>query len=305
MKSSILCVLAFLAGAVSADTLTLPPAELHPQIGAILKQYPPLGKGGFRIEELDDSRYLVIGIGKAPLKNGFSQAVRGAELDAEAQIAKALNPTEINVETTRSQSAASRSDGSTERHSVRKKFIKMLVSSHTPFITSCGMWTTGTTLYCARAVFVGDFDHRASEGKLSAGVTDFSILKAPPADLELLPYLARGGTILLKQEANTFLISAVFVPEKLPSSKKLTFARNQAYKNMIAFISGGKLEHQLVSISKSIASDRDGDSVRRIKRKNLEKTIQGEFQFIEPFARWRTKEFPYEFFLYCVKVDMD
>ena len=278
-------------------------ADIHPVVFRILQSYPPLQKGGYRIEKSGENRYIVLGIGRASLKNGFFQARRGAELDAEAQIAKALNPTQMTVENSREKTSTVSSSGEAESQVIRQKFVKMLVSSHTPFICSCGMWRSGNALYCARAVFVGEFEHGNSQAKLSSRVSDLNCKGESGRLIEAFPYLSSGGTILFRAGETALLLTVALAPgSMMPPNRKFTFARNQAYKNLIAFISGGKLDEQLTVVTKSISSGQGENSSRRTKRKNLESAVKGEFQFIEPQAHWKTTDGQADCFLYVVKL---
>lgn len=305
-KIFIISIVAICCG-VNAQNITPSSAEIHPAVYAVIENYPPLQKGGYRIEKYSDEKYIVVGIGKAKITNSFSNMVRMAELDAELQIAKALNPTQITVETSRSKKTEiSSSDGVRSQNSY-KKFVEMLVSSHTPFITSCGFWRNGKNLYCARAVFVGDFNHFAQSTKLSSKITSFSAKESNNWLLDAvdkLPFLSNGGTILLKTDNFSYLVTVSIVPAKFPPSRRLIFGRNQAYKNMIAFISGGKLDQQLIAVTKKFSSSDGQSSFRQKKRKKLEASVKGNFQFIEPVANWIIPGTQSVFFLYSVKIDI-
>ena len=168
------------------------------------------------------------------------------------------------------------------------------------------MWRKGETLYCARAVFVGDFDHKKPEITLSSRVEGFKCKDDVKRLLaEGFPYLSNGGTILFKEQGVSYLLTVVPVSGKLPISQKLTFGRNQAYKYMIGFLSGGKFEQSLTVLTKSFSSDKGDEQVRRTKRKNLESAVKGEFQFIEPFAQWKLADDHADCFLYLVKLGTD
>ena len=277
--------------------------EIHPEIYRILQAYPPIQKGGYRIERFSDTEYIVLGIGKASLKNGFLKASRTAVLDAEMQIAKAINPTQMTVENHRNKSSKISSSGQTGSQVFREKFVRMLVASHTPFIYSCGVWSKNQTLYCARAVFVGDFEHRNRATTLSSMAEDLKCKGDVKKQIEGFPYLRNGGTVMFHEQGTTYLLTVAIVPGNLSKNQKLTFARNQAYKNMIAFISGGKFEQNLTVLTES-SSSYDGEKrSRRIKRKNIESAVKGEFQFIEPQAQWKIDQA--DCFLYVVKAGSD
>jgi hypothetical protein len=300
-------LLAFCIGGTAFGESLLPaPDEIHPEIYKVLKSYPPLLRGGYRIEKYDNDRYIVIGVGRAGFKKNFFMTFRAAELDAEVQIAKAINATTVTAETKRTDTAVSTSDGNNLRVQDKRKFAKMLVSSRTPFIISCGTWSRGNSIYCARAVFVGDFEHTALEGNLNDRVQQLSSADdAPPELLNVLrklPYLAKGGTAMIVHNGSNHIITVVCASEKMSYSNRLTFARNHAYKNIIAFISGGKLEHQLTVLSETQISSDGTTSARRRKRKELEASIQGEAKFITPLMNWKIPETGYQFFLYAIKL---
>lgn len=319
MKFTTSIIFLFFSLFAIAAEIVLHPAEIHPEIYISLKNYPPLQMGGYRIEKIDEAQYIVIGIGKASImKNDFFKAARVAELDAELQIAKALNPSSVTVETTRSKTTITKSktdngksEQSVERESNIRKFAKILTSSQTPFIISCGIWQHGKYVFCARAVFVGKFDHFSTEAKLSDEVANFKDYDDDPKifnnlpevikAIENVPYLSCGGTILLDVNEIPYLITAVLVPGKQPPSKQLIFARKQAHKNMIAFVSGGKLENQLVSITRSFTSDEQND-FRISERRKLTNKINGEFKFIQPIAKWKVNGTNNLFYLYAVKL---
>jgi len=277
-------------------------ADIHPEIYRILQSYPPLQKGGYRIEKFDDEKFIVAGIGKAIIDNNFFTAARHAELDAELQITKALNPTQITVEVFRGKSTVMTAN-SAETQNFRKKFVQMLVSSQTPFIYSCGFWQHGKFLYCARAVFVGDFEHNGTTGNFYNQVSQLKeINKEAAKTVEQLCYLNRGGTVLFKQNGENLLLTVAAVPAKQPRNKQLIFAKTQAQKNFVSFISGGKLEHQLNRIAETYSSSNGENYSRSEKRKNLTTFINGEFQFLKPDAYWQVSGTNCCFYLYTVKL---
>lgn len=302
MRFRIVCFFLLAAFMAAAQESIPSPADVHPEIFRILKDYPPLLKGGYRIERFGENRYIVLGIGRAALNNGFLRALKTAELDAELQIAKALQPALITVENLRSKTTETSSSGETESRVFREKFVKMLVSAQTPFIHSCGAWRNENTLFCARAVFVGEFEHRNRQAKLSSRVSGLRGREEMLRVAEDFSYLNSGGTLLFQCSGTALLLTVAVTPPGLPESRKLTFARNQAYRNLIAFVSGGKLEQQLTVLNEIFSSDKGELQARRSKRKELESTVKGEFQFIEPLARWRIFSGSADCFLYIVKL---
>ena len=56
---------------VAAQEIIPAKADIHPEIYRILQSYPPLQKGGYRIEKFDDEKFIVAGIGKAIIDNNF------------------------------------------------------------------------------------------------------------------------------------------------------------------------------------------------------------------------------------------
>lgn len=305
MKKFLIFSVISLLYVVNAVEIIPSATEIHPQILAAIKNYPPLQKGGYRIEKIDEEQYVVIGIGKAKSSTNFSAASRAATLDAELQIAKALNPQQITVKTSKNKTVESSSVEGVISQSSYKKIIERLISSHTPFITSCGFWEYEKYLYCARAVFVGKFEHIVEKAFLKDKVIDFSTSEKNPQLLKIvnqLPYLSHGGTILIKAKDVSYLVTAAIVPINLTPVRRLAFARNQAYKNMIAFISGGNLDQQLISVSERFSSSDGLHKSKRVKRKNLEASVKGDSRFIEPIANWKIADIPCVFFLYAIKV---
>lgn len=274
---------------------------VHPEIYKVLKNYNPLQKGGYRIEKFNEGKYIVVGIGKAVLKNNFIKAQRAAEIDAELQIAKALNPTHITVENHRSKKTIVSSDKTVESKTIRQKFIQMLISSHTPFVYSCGTWQRGKYIYYAKAVFVGKFEHKNKKSSFKPQIINLNDNNKTSNIITNFSYLSYGGTFLIDNNTSKQLLTVAVVPNNLPPSRKLTFARNQAYKNFIAFISGTKLEQQLTVISEHVSSNKEKSLSRKSKRKNLEASIKGEFQFITPVAKWNIHNTKSEFYLYIIQ----
>lgn len=288
------------------DGFTIPFAyEVHPEIAAAIKNYPPLAEGGSRVCKLSRDRFIVIGIGKALMTGSFINVSRKAELDAEVQIARVLTPAQITVETSSSSYFTDSSDGGSEYKFSYRNFFESLISSQNPYITSCGFWKHGKYLYCARAVFVGRHDFLKKDAAFNERAVDFSIQKQVPElapIIEQLSYLKLGGTILLKAGQTPFLLTAVAVPLRLPGSRKLIFARNLAYRNLIAFISGGKLEHQLAVLTEELRSNSDKNVFRRNKRKKQTMALKGHVDYLEPLAKWKIHGVQADFFLYAVEL---
>ena len=302
MKNSIFAIILCCIFSVNANEIIPTSADIHPEIMKILRNYAPLQKGGYRFEKFSDEQYIVVGIGKASLQNGFAVALRTAELNAELQISKAINPTQITVEISKKQSSSYNSAGDVDSKTIRKKFVNMLVSSHTPFIYSCGVWKNEKYLYCAKAVFVGDFDHTNDKVTLKDKVKNVIFKDTAIEIINSLPYLSHGGTVLINACGKNNLLTVVSVKKNIPASRKLIFARNQAYKNLLGFISGEHLEQQLSVLSENLMINGQYQSQRK-KIKELEATVKGTFQFIEPQARWQIDNIDADFFLYIMEID--
>ena len=280
--STLICALA----AVGA-----PHYSLHPFVQTELANYPPLGSGGYRIVRLDGGRHAVLGVGRAKLAPGFFRAAAAAELDAELQIAKALNAVATEVETSQETTKNAAPDGS---HSVVRSTARRIVldlAASTPFVSSCGMWQNGGSLYCARVLWCGPPESVAT-GPGGAPWTELP---------ENLPYLRSGGTVMLHRNGEPYLVTVVRVPDDLPLRQSRDFARMQAHKNLLAFVTGGNLRNRIVALNETVLSPEE--SSRRVRRrKYLERTVRGGCRFIEPSAQWHIPETGCRFFLFAVEL---
>lgn len=89
---------------------------------------------------------------------------------------------------------------------------------------------------------------------------------------------------MLRRNGTLHLVTVVRVPDDLPLRKSRDFARMQAYKNLLAFVTGGTLHSRIVALTETILSP-DESSRRVRRRKHLEQTVQGECRFIEPSSQ--------------------
>ena len=267
-----------------------PRLAVHPFVQAELDKYPPLRLGGHRIVMIGGDRAAVIGIGRAKLVEGFSRAAAAAELDADAQIATALNAVAAECETRRNTDETTASDGSVRMVKTTYRLVALSIAARTPFVCSGGMWQRGDALYCARILWCGESDTTPGDGEKWSDLP------------ESLPYLGSGGTVALRRGGALHLVTVVRVPEKLPPPQDLQAARMQAYRNLLYFVSGGRLKSRIATLSETISTP-DEFHRRRRKRKKLENAISGHCRFLEPLAKWRIVDTGCDFYLFVVNVD--
>ena len=251
-----------------------PRLALHPFVKAELEKYPPLKHGGFRIVMSGGRPAAVIGVGRAKLTAGFYRAAAVAELDADAQIGRALNAVIAECETGKNTAGTTVPGGETQIAGDSSRRIALHLAARTPLVCSAGMWQHGAVLYCARVLWCGEAGNAFAD-------FDGEWSRIP----ESLPHLGSGGTLTLRRCGTLHLVTAVRVSESLTPPRRAEFARIQAVKNLLTFVGGGKVELQLVRLTE-VSSSQEGTSRRVRRRKQLKNAAAGSCRFLEPLAEW-------------------
>jgi len=177
--------------------------------------------------------------------------------------------------------------GGASRSTVRR--IVLEFAARMPCVSSAGMWHHGGSIYCARVLWCGDENGMAP-------VFDGELRDIP----ERMPYLRAGGTAALRRGGVLHLATVVRVPETLPFQRQREFARIQAGKNLLAFVSGGTLEHRLIKLTETAVSP-EQSSHRVRTRGRLKNSVAGSCRYLEPLRDWSLPEAGCRFFLFIVE----